>query len=437
MEKTPPSLHIAMYPWFALGHLTPFLHVANKLAKLGHKISYLIPTKTQPKLQPFNRFPDLITFVPITVPHVNGLPPSAETTLDVPFPLHPLIMTAMDRTEPDIERLLRHLKPDIIFFDFTHWVPKLARSLGIKSLHYCIISPVTIGYTLSPTRKFSGEEVSGADFMHPPPGYPDSSIKLHLHEARAFASKRASTFGSDVGFYERQSISLHEADGLAYRTCREIEGQYIDYLEREFRKPVLLSGPAIPEPPTSSLEEQWAKWFSGFRTGSVVYCAFGSECTLMKEQFQELILGFELTGLPFLAALKPPIGTESIEEALPEGFEERVKGRGVVHGGWVQQQLILEHEAVGASLRIAGQIFNARMMANNLKVGVEVEKGEEDGLFTRDSVCKAVKTVMEESSEVGKEVRENHAKIREMLLKKDLESSYVDNFIEKLQKLKG
>ncbi|KAF3444043.1 hypothetical protein FNV43_RR13733 [Rhamnella rubrinervis] len=448
-----------MYPWFALGHLTPFLHVANKLAKLGHKISYLIPTKTQPKLQPFNRFPDLITFVPITVPHVNGLPPSAETTLDVPFPLHPLIMTAMDHTEPDIERLLRHLKPDIIFFDFTHWVPKLARSLGIQSLHYCIISPVTIGYTLSPTRKFTGEEVSGADFMHPPPGYPDSSIKLHLHEARAFASKRASTFGSDVGFYERQSISLHEADGLAYRTCREIEGQYIDYLEREFKKPVLLSGPAIPEPPTSTLEEQWAKWFSGFRTGSVVYCAFGSECTLMKEQFQELILGFELTGLPFLAALKAPFGTESIEEALPEGFEERVKGRGVVHGGWVQQQLILEHEAVGCFITHCGsgslsealvnkcqlvllphvgdQIFNARMMANNLKVGVEVEKGEEDGLFTRDSVCKAVKTVMEESSEVGKEVRENHAKIREMLLKKDLESSYVDNFIEKLQKLKG
>ena len=85
---------------------------------------------------------------------------------------------------------------------------------------------------------------------------------------------------------------------------------------------------------------------------------------------------------------------------------------------------------------IGDHIFNARMMTN-LKVGVEVEKGEEDGFFTRDSVCKAVKTVMEESGEVGKEVRENHAKIREMLLKKDFESSYVDNFIENLQKLKG
>ncbi|MCI68874.1 anthocyanidin 3-O-glucosyltransferase, partial [Trifolium medium] len=38
------------------------------------------------------------------------------------------------------------------------------------------------------------------------------------------------------------------------------------------------------------------------------------------------------TGFPFLAALKPPNGFESIEEALPEGFNERIKGKGIVYG---------------------------------------------------------------------------------------------------------
>ena len=47
------------------------------------------------------------------------------------------------------------------------------------------------------------------------------------------------------------------------------------------------------------------------------------------------MLGLELSGWPFLAALKPPSGAESTEEALPEGIEERVQGRGIVHGGWV------------------------------------------------------------------------------------------------------
>ena len=36
-----------------------------------------------------------------------------------------------------------------------------------------------------------------------------------------------------------------------------------------------------------------------------------------------------------------------MEEAFPEGFQERVGGRGVVHGGWVPQRTILRHPSVG------------------------------------------------------------------------------------------
>ncbi|KAF8008022.1 hypothetical protein BT93_K1877 [Corymbia citriodora subsp. variegata] len=423
-------LHIAMYPWLAMGHLTPFLHLANKLAKKGHRISFLIPPRTRAKLEHFNLHPDRITFVPITIPHVEGLPPDAETTSDVPYPLQPLIMTAMDHTEPTVRQLLQTLKPHCVFHDFTHWLPAITRDLGIKSVLYCIISPVTISYTLSPARHLSAHKLTEADYMVPPAGFPNSSIKLHLHEARAL---------------------------IAIRSCQEIEQPYIEYLESQFGKPVLLTGPVIPEPPTSALDEKWIEWLGDFKDGSVIYCAFGSECTMQKDQFQELLLGLELTGLPFLAALKPPFGTSSIEEALPEKFEERVRGRGIVHGGWVQQQLILQHPAIGCFIthcgsssiiealvnkcqlvllpQVGDQIFNARMMGNNLKVGVEVEKGEEDGRLTKEAVCKAVRTVTDEGDAYGNEVRENHAKIREVLLDKKLESTYIDCFDQELQNL--
>ena len=124
-----------MFPWFAIGHITPYLHISNKLARKGHKISFIVPRKTQSKIQHLNQFPQLITFVPIAVPHVDGLPPGAETTSDVPSAsLIPLIVAAMDRTEHDIELLLSNLRPHIVFFDFAYWIPKLARQLGIKSV---------------------------------------------------------------------------------------------------------------------------------------------------------------------------------------------------------------------------------------------------------------------------------------------------------------
>jgi hypothetical protein len=456
MGKT--ALHIAMYPWFAIGHLTPFLHLSNKLAEKGHTISFFIATNTQPKIKPFNLHPDRITFVPITVPPVEGLPPDTETTSDVPPTLYPHIMTAMDRTENHIDLLLRDLKPDIVFFDFAYWVPKLTRKLGIKSIHYCVSSTAAVGYIRAPARQRSGYH-SEAELMQAPSGFPDSSIVLHAHEARFFAAFAKLKFGSDVLFLDRVSTSSDQADALGFWACREIEGPCIDYLVSQFEKPVLVSGPILVDPPASSLEEKWVEWLGHFKAGSVIYCALGSECKFTIDQFQELVLGLELCGWPFLAALKPPIGAESVEEALPEGFEERIKGKGIVHGGWVQQRLILGHPSIGCFVTHCGsssllealrsrcqlvmlphmidQMITARRMANNLKVGVEIEKGEEDGLFTKGSVSKAVRSVMEVDSEVGRLVRANHGKLRDLLLSEDLQSSYIDSFSQKLKDLVG
>lgn len=189
----------------------------------------------------------------------------------------------------------------------------------------------------------------------------------------------------------------------------------------------------------------------------MIFCAFGSECILKSNQFKELLLGFELTGMPFLAALKPPIGAETMKLALPEEFVERTEERGIVEGDWVKQQLILSHPSVGCFVTHCGsgslteamvndcqlvllphagdQFINARIMSGDLKVGVEVEKSKEDGLFTRNAVCKAVRAVMDNESELGHIVKSNHAKWREFLLSPGLENSYVDDLVQKLDSL--
>jgi len=454
----PSPLHIAMFPWFAMGHLTPYLHLSNKLALRGHKISFFIPKNTLNKLQHLNLHPNLITFVPITVPHVNGLPHNAETSSDVPFSLVPLIATAMDQTEKDIELLLKEIRPQIVFFDFQYWLPKLTKNLGIKSLQYIILSPVSTAYLGCLQKLNLGRDLTEDDLTKPPSGFPDSCIKFYKHELRFLASTRKIVFGSGVFLFDRLHIGTTSADAIGFKGCNEIDGPYADYIETVFGKPVMLSGPVLPEPTNTTLEEKWISWLKGFENGSVVFCAYGSEGPLEQDQFQELLLGLELTGFPFLAALKPPIGSESIEEALPEGFNERIKGKGIVYGSWIQQQLILEHPSVGCFITHCGaasiteglvntcqlvllprvgsdHIMNARVMSSKFKVGVEVEKGDEDGLFTKENVCKAVKIVMDDENEVGREVRANHAKMRNFLLSSNLESSCVDSFCQKLYDL--
>ncbi|GAU26623.1 hypothetical protein TSUD_102310 [Trifolium subterraneum] len=193
----PPPLHMAMFPWFAMGHLTPYLHLSNKFAIRGHKISFFIPKNTINKLQHLNLHPNLITFVPITVPHVNGLPHDAETTSDVPFSLVPLIATAMDQTEKDIEPLLKKIKPQIVFFDFQYWLPNLTKNLGIKSLQYIILSPISTAYLGCLQKLSQGRDLTEVDLMKPPSGFPDSCIKFHSHELRFLASTTKIKRGRD------------------------------------------------------------------------------------------------------------------------------------------------------------------------------------------------------------------------------------------------
>ena len=125
-----------------------------------------------------------------------------------------------------------------------------------------------------------------------------------------------------------------------------------------------------------------------------------------------------------------------------------------IHGGWVQKQLILNHPSMGVFVTHCGlsslteamvsecqlvmlpfhgdQFFNARVMGGDLKVGIEVERDEQDGKFTKKGVSKAVRDAMEEGSEVGQEIRSNHAKWRKFLCKEGLEDSYIDAFSQKL-----
>ncbi|CAN0923378.1 UDP-glycosyltransferase 79B3 [Linum grandiflorum] len=391
----PNKFHIVMFPWLATGHITPFLHLSNSLASKGFTITFILPPKAIQQFSGFNRHPNLIEFRAITLPHVDGLPEGVETASEVPIELTHFLCIAMDRTRDQVETIIRGADPKVVVYDMAHWVPDITASLGIKSVNYTVLSAASIAIAVVPARGIvKGKELTEGEMVVPPPGYPSSTIVLRPHEGKLL-SFIFFPYGEATTFWERINTGMKMSDALAIRTCDEIEGKLCDYLGQQYRKPIFLTGPVLTEPAMDVLylENRWVDWLGEFEPDSVVFCAFGSQVTLEKSQFQELLLGFELSGHPFLVALKPPAGSSTIKEALPEGFEERVEGRGIVWGEWVQQVSILNHRSVGCFVNHCGfgsmweslmsdsqivlvphlgdQVLNTRLMADELKVGFQ------------------------------------------------------------------
>ncbi|KAJ0103275.1 hypothetical protein Patl1_05683 [Pistacia atlantica] len=134
---------------------------------------------------------------------------------------------------------------------------------------------------------------------------------------------------------------------------------------------------------------------------------------------------------------------------LPDGFEERVKGRGVVWMSWAPQLRISAHESVGAFLThcgfssIAESLYNghpmvllpssidqgliARVSAEK-KAGIEIARNEEDGEYARKSVAEALRLVIVE--EGGGIYREKAKKLRVLFADEELHNEYVKKFVE-------
>ncbi|KNA25884.1 hypothetical protein SOVF_002570 [Spinacia oleracea] len=332
------NLHIGMFPWFAYGHINPFIQLSNKLSSHGIQISFFsIPgninrIKSSLNLTPPNQL------IPLTIPPIEGLSPNFDSSSEVTHETSQLLSLALDQMQPQVKSHLLQLQPQIkvILFDYAyHWLPSLASELGIKSVHFNTFPLVVNSYLTVPSRMTDPNKIPTVEeFKKPPHGYPKTSTaaSVKTFEAEAYNFLFKCFNGCH---YEKLLGFTNRCDAILYRTCNEVEVT------------------------SDELDTKWRIWLSKFPEKSVIYCSFGSETSLNNAQIQELTLGLELTGLPFILVLN--FGTSNtidaqnkLEASLPDGFRERIKNRGVLHTGWVQQQNILAHTSVGCFLTHAG-----------------------------------------------------------------------------------
>ncbi|KAJ0547792.1 putative anthocyanidin 3-O-glucosyltransferase [Helianthus annuus] len=464
------ELHLVMFPFFAFGHISPFVQLSNKLSSYpGIKISFLAASTSVSRIETMLNHTATTTIIPLTLPHVDGLPEGVENTSQTSPETVELLKVALDLMQPQVKTLLTNLKPNLVIFDFAHmWLPEIACDLGIKTIFFSVFMASCMAFL---TSWFTHDKLPTIEEMKKPPlglpGYIRGEFKsLQLPKTITLDTFEAEdviyvfkSFQGTPSVFDRLVKCFNGCNAIVFKSCREMEGPYIDYITNQVKKPVLLIGPVVPEPHSGELDETWANWLSHFPAKSVIYCSFGSETFLKDDQIRELSIGLELTGLPFFLVLNFPANLDSsaeLKRTLPEGFVERVKDRGVVHSGWVQQQHILAHQSVGCYVCHAGfgsvieglvndcqlvmlplktdQFSNAKVIALDWKAGVQVNRRNEDGYFGKDDVFGAVKSVMMDTNkEPAKSIRENHNKWRDFFQNDEIHNKYIADFVDKLK----
>jgi flavonol-3-O-L-rhamnoside-7-O-glucosyltransferase len=233
--------------------------------------------------------------------------------------------------------------------------------------------------------------------------------------------------------------------GVVMNSFHELEALYIESFELISGKKVWTVGPmclcnqdsktvAARGNNASINEAQCIQWLDSMKPGSVIFVSFGSLACTAPEQLVELGLGLEASGKPFTWVIKAGKKFPEVEEWLAEGFEERVKDRGLIIRGWAPQVMILWHQSIGGFMTHCGwnstiegicagvpmitwphfaeQFVNERLVVDVLKTGVEVGvKGvtqwgheQKEVMVTRDAVEMAVSKLMDQG-EAAEEMR--------------------------------
>lgn len=471
-QETCSILHLALLPWLAFGHLIPFLQLAIALAKAGHRVSFLSTPRNidrLPKVVPDSLL-SLVTFVPIPLPRVEGLPEPAESTDELSWEQAGLLKAAYDLLKDPIMGFLSKSSPDWIIYDFSaYWAGAIAREYGIRSVSFSSFPASAMAFS-GPLDRWT-EEARRQCWPAPvsltvkPEWIPfPSTVAFKRHEAELVHPMFYGSNASGTSDIDRVRLGVEACDVVAVRSCYEYEGEYLNLLAKFCRKPVIPVGLLPPVVDSGkgrrticrSAEDCWSstfKWLDEEEPRSVVYVSFGSEYKLSQAEVSELALGLQQSNLPFLWALRRPSWLSGdIDEALPAGFVDRTRGRGVVALGWAPQSEILSHPAIGGSLFHCGygsivetlghglvlillpfifdQGLNARFLVEK-GVGVEVERSNEDGSFDRDEIARCLRTAM--VSDEGEALRNKAREMGAIFGDQRLHDEYVKRFAEYLQ----
>ncbi|KAK9162389.1 hypothetical protein Syun_003291 [Stephania yunnanensis] len=319
-DNTTSALHIAMFPWLAMGHLIPFLELSKCLAERGLRVSFISTPRNierLPKIPP--KLSHLIDFVVLPLPPIEGLPEDAEASIDIPTNKAQLLKKAFDGLLSPVTAFLKSSQPDWIILDYaSHWLPPIVDELGLPCAYFSLFNAAMLSFLGSPDALINNQRVAIEDFTKSPNWVPfESKVAYRYHEMVKFFEAGGENESGASDFY-RFAVSVRDSKFVALRSCVEFEPEWITLLAEIYQKPIIPVGLLYPFDHSEEHNNNWVSirnWLDQHKTRSVVYVALGTEASLSQAQLTQLALGLEQSELPFFWLLrKPPSNSPSRED---------------------------------------------------------------------------------------------------------------------------
>ncbi|XP_062163089.1 UDP-glycosyltransferase 89A2-like [Alnus glutinosa] len=401
------ATHILVFPYPAQGHMLALLDLTHQLALRGLTITIFVTPKNLPILSPLLcTHPSIQTLVLPLPPHPK-LPQGVENVRDIGNAGNiPIIGALRQLHDPLLRWFHSHPSPPVAIVSdfFLGWTLRLAQQLRIPRIAFFSVAAFFV--SVIDHCWHNSRSVSSTPLVHFPDLPSSPSFKQeHLPSIFRFYSES----NPDTAFLKDDMLANTSSWACIFNSFDELERQYLDHLGRVMGHtriygvgPLSLVGindGANRSKPDSDSDTGVLAWLDGCPDGSVLYVCFGSQKLLNRQQMEALALGLEKSGTRFVWVVKA--GTTQQEAdgygVVPEGFEERVGGRGVIVKGWAPQVRILSHVAVGGFVSHCGwnsvlegivggtmilgwpmeadQFLNARLLVENMGVAVRVCEG--------------------------------------------------------------